>query len=335
MSRPGLGPVRRFIEIDSTNRYLADEARLGSPHGLVVVAGYQTAGRGRLGRRWDAPPGVNLLMSVLLRPGDDPAAPHAGVLAVALAAADACTAVAGVEPRLKWPNDLVVDDLKLAGILAEVIAAYATAGHATAGHATAGHATAGDATAGDATAGDTTAGDTTAGDTTAGDTTAGEMAASADGGPAVVVGLGVNVGWPPAPGSSEETEGLDPAGQEVLTQEVLGKATSLARLSDVPVDPDLLLAEVLEHLARRITDLFVPVGSETERLDLQPQAHQALIEEYRNRCVTLKRRVRVEEPSGSFTGVAVDVTGEGHLVVDTPSGRRVVLAGDVVHLHHA
>ncbi len=65
-----LGPVRRFDEIDSTNRYLADEARAGAAHGLVAVARHQTAGRGRLGRRWEAPPGTNLLVSILLRPSD-------------------------------------------------------------------------------------------------------------------------------------------------------------------------------------------------------------------------------------------------------------------------
>ncbi|MGH9018808.1 MAG: biotin--[acetyl-CoA-carboxylase] ligase, partial [Acidimicrobiales bacterium] len=56
--------VRRFAELDSTNRYLLDQARDGAATGLVVVAGHQTAGRGRLGRRWEAPAGANLLASV-------------------------------------------------------------------------------------------------------------------------------------------------------------------------------------------------------------------------------------------------------------------------------
>ncbi|HEY5026412.1 MAG TPA: hypothetical protein VII76_15655, partial [Acidimicrobiales bacterium] len=55
------GPVRRFAQIDSTNRYLLDEARAGAAEGTVAVADYQSAGRGRLGRRWEAPPGSNLL----------------------------------------------------------------------------------------------------------------------------------------------------------------------------------------------------------------------------------------------------------------------------------
>ena len=115
--------VRHFAEIDSTNRYLLDEARRGAADGLVAVADHQTAGRGRFDRRWEAPPGSSLLVSVLLRPAPEgdasPAGAHRAVMAVALALAEAVEAVAGVAPGLKWPNDLVVGDRKLAGLLAE------------------------------------------------------------------------------------------------------------------------------------------------------------------------------------------------------------------------
>ena len=291
-SPQGLGPVRRFSEIDSTNRYLADEARAGAPHGLVAVAEYQTAGRGRLGRRWDAPPGANLLFSVLLYPfadqdrgrdpdrardpghrSIDPVVSHLCSICVALAAADSCKQLAGVDPGLKWPNDLVVDDLKLAGVLAEVIGGTAN-------------------------------------------------------GAALVVGLGLNVGWPPKhpaeserPAAPEESPG---SGREVLQT-----ATSLARLSDVAVDPAMLLAGLLDNLGRRLTELHG-----TEGRQLHGPAHVAVMDEYRSRCVTLGRHVRVDQSSGSFHGVAVEVTDEGHLVVESPSGRRVVMAGDVVHLRH-
>lgn len=126
--------MRRFSEIDSTNRYLLDEARAGAPEGVVVVADHQTAGRGRLGRTWTAPAGSSLLMSVLLRPVLPPARLHLVTAAMALAAADACEAHSGVRPALKWPNDLIIRDLiiddcaiddpaagerKLAGVLGE------------------------------------------------------------------------------------------------------------------------------------------------------------------------------------------------------------------------
>jgi BirA family transcriptional regulator, biotin operon repressor / biotin---[acetyl-CoA-carboxylase] ligase len=111
--------VRRFAEIDSTNRYLLGEARGGAAEGLVAVADHQTAGRGRFDRRWEAPPGSSLLVSVLLRPAPHRDASHTAVMAVALALAEAVEDVAGVIAELKWPNDLVVGDRKLAGLLAE------------------------------------------------------------------------------------------------------------------------------------------------------------------------------------------------------------------------
>ncbi|MFP5375438.1 MAG: biotin--[acetyl-CoA-carboxylase] ligase [Acidimicrobiia bacterium] len=111
--------MRRLAEVGSTNRVALDLARSGAPEGVVVVASYQTAGRGRRGRAWEAAPGSSLLASVLLRPGLGADRLHLAVAAVALAAADACAAVAGFRPAVKWPNDLVVGDRKLAGVLAE------------------------------------------------------------------------------------------------------------------------------------------------------------------------------------------------------------------------
>jgi BirA family transcriptional regulator, biotin operon repressor / biotin---[acetyl-CoA-carboxylase] ligase len=106
-------------EVDSTNTYALHRARRGAPAGLVAVADHQTAGRGRRDRRWESPPGANLLASVLLRPGFAGDEVHLCAGAVALSAADACGAVAGVDPTLKWPNDLLLDGAKLAGVLAE------------------------------------------------------------------------------------------------------------------------------------------------------------------------------------------------------------------------
>jgi BirA family transcriptional regulator, biotin operon repressor / biotin---[acetyl-CoA-carboxylase] ligase len=113
------GEVRWLTEIDSTNRYLLDEARTGAPDGPVVVADHQQAGRGRLGRTWTAPPGASLLVSVLLRPGLAPDDRHLVVVAAAVAMAEAVSETTGVEAALKWPNDLLVGERKLAGILAE------------------------------------------------------------------------------------------------------------------------------------------------------------------------------------------------------------------------
>lgn len=85
----------------------------------MAVADHQTAGRGRFDRRWEAPPGSSLLVSVLVRPAPDGDDSHWAVMATALALAVAVEEEAGFSPGLKWPNDLVVGDRKLAGLLAE------------------------------------------------------------------------------------------------------------------------------------------------------------------------------------------------------------------------
>ena len=111
--------MRRFAEIDSTNRYVLARARSGAAEGLVAVADHQTAGRGRLGRTWVAPAGSSLLISVLFRPRLRADRLHLVTAAMALAACDACEAEVGLRPDVKWPNDVVVGEAKLAGVLAE------------------------------------------------------------------------------------------------------------------------------------------------------------------------------------------------------------------------
>ena len=110
-------------ETGSTNADLLAAARQGAESGAVLVADYQRAGRGRRGRSWEAVPGSSLLFSVLVRPGLPAEAAHLVTTALALSAVEACDALAGVRPGLKWPNDLVVADRKLAGVLAESVVA--------------------------------------------------------------------------------------------------------------------------------------------------------------------------------------------------------------------
>ena len=103
-------PHLHLRETTSTNDQARELATTGAPHGTLVTAGAQSAGRGRHGRRWSAPPGRALLMSVVLRE------PYALLpLAAAVAVARAC----GPEARVKWPNDVQLAGRKVAGILAE------------------------------------------------------------------------------------------------------------------------------------------------------------------------------------------------------------------------
>jgi len=297
------GPIRRFGEIDSTNRYLLDEARAGAPEGLVAVADYQSAGRGRLGRRWEAPPGANLLASVLLRPMLEPEELHLCTVAVALAATAACERGAGVVPDLKWPNDLLVRGRKLAGILAEAVPAGSGPGRTGPGR-------------------------------------------TSGGGMAVVVGLGLNVGWPPpdtttlptpvpddAVPDDAEPDAPDPdapdpdapdPGDTALSlggsEEPALVATSIWREARARPDPLAMLTLVLEELEGRLADLADAHG------------RRRLSAEYRRRCVTVGKEVRVSLPAEVLTGTATDITAEGHLIVDVGTGLRSVAAGDVVHL---
>jgi BirA family biotin operon repressor/biotin-[acetyl-CoA-carboxylase] ligase len=108
---PRLGRPRLHLrETGSTNLRARELAGAGAPHGTVVTTGHQTAGRGRQGRTWVAPPGRAILCSLVVRPADELLALRGG-----LAVAD----LAGAAARVKWPNDVLVGGRKVAGVLAE------------------------------------------------------------------------------------------------------------------------------------------------------------------------------------------------------------------------
>jgi BirA family biotin operon repressor/biotin-[acetyl-CoA-carboxylase] ligase len=254
-------------ETGSTNSDAMALARDGAAEGTVVVADHQSAGRGRGGRTWEAPPKASLLVSVLLRP---PAA-VAGLCAMAagVAMADAVSSVTGVTAGLKWPNDLVVDDRKLAGILAEA--------------------------------------DWPAGSTESG----GWRAPAPDERLVVVVGIGVNVNWPAD-----------------LPDDLAEIAVALNHLAGHDVDrPELLIAF--------LRDLGALYG---EMARSGPSSGSpAVLAAWKERSATLGRRVRVDLGTDDVEGTAVDITADGHLVVEPDDGTasRTFAVGDVVHLRPA
>lgn len=213
----------------------------------MAVADRQTAGRGRLDRTWEAPPGSALLVSVLLRPDILPTHLHSTTMAAAVAASDACEEVAGFRPLLKWPNDIVVGDRKLAGLLAEA-----------------------------------------------------EL--SGDRVDAVVVGMGLNVNWDRPPPELADTA--------IAASEVAGRI----------IDRGALLDRFLERLEEHYGALVEPGGWRGTLLN------------YRRLSATLGQEVRVELAHETFTGRAVEVTSEGHLLVEIDGEVRRVSAGDVIHL---
>ncbi len=212
--------------------------------GLVLATDHQTAGRGRLDRRWDAPEGTNLTFSTLLRPDwlDEPRAgpDRRGLVTSALA-------VSVVEVLMAMGLDAAG---KVAGILAELVT--------------------------------------------------GER-------PAIVMGLGLNVGWPP-PESAISGEPV-PLG-----------ATSLAG-AGIRVDRWRVMVDVLVAFDRQLADPDRPDGPERLRRD-----HLAV-------SATVGHRVSVESPSGNLVGESVDLTVDSVLVVEPDGGQPVeVHAGDVTHL---
>ncbi len=124
--------IIRLHTVASTQAWVADWAEMGAREGLVLIAREQTAGRGRLARRWESPPG-GLYLSLLLRPAIPLAQANQLTMLVSLAAIDACRAVANVYPRPKWPNDLLLNGRKLAGALTELASEGARLRHAVIG----------------------------------------------------------------------------------------------------------------------------------------------------------------------------------------------------------
>jgi len=113
------GDLYYYPSVGSTNDRAKELAEAGCPHGTVVIADEQTAGRGRAGRGWFTPAGAALAFSVVLRPPEAPADDLAGWTAVgALSVRDGLAAL-GAEAEIKWPNDVLLARRKSAGVLAE------------------------------------------------------------------------------------------------------------------------------------------------------------------------------------------------------------------------
>lgn len=238
-------------ETGSTNADLAAAARAGAGHGTVLVSDHQSAGRGRLGRTWTAPPGTGIAMSVLLRP-EVPTVRWTWLpLLTGLAVSDALRQAHDLPADLKWPNDVLVLDRKICGVLAERV--------------------------------------------------------ETDDGPAVVLGMGINVSLTtdqlPVPSATSVTLALAALGAP-----------------GVPVSRTALVSTVLLDL-QRILRHWSDVGDE------------AVAVSYRERCGTLGRQVSVQLGDGSAVeGLAESVDASGRLVLRTDEGRRTFGAGDVVHL---
>ena len=244
-------------ETGSTNADLAAAARDGAPAGRVLVADHQSAGRGRLGRTWTAPPGSGIAMSVLLRP-DVPLDRWTWLpLLAGLAVSDGIRQETDLPANLKWPNDVLLLGKKVCGVLAERVETST--------------------------------------------------------GPAVVIGMGINVHL-----SAEQLP--------VPTATSLALALAELGVPNVPVSRTSLLSTTLRSLERILRHWDEVAG--VRDADADPLALA-----YRERCTTIGREVRISLSDGSAVeGVARDVDASGRLVLETAGGTQTFGAGDVVHL---
>lgn len=121
LARLNLGGLRYFDSIGSTNDEALDWAANGAPNFSLVIADEQTQGRGRLARRWYTPKGSGLAFSLILRPTTfSQPHPSRNIGAAALSIAEFCSGL-GLAPRIKWPNDILLNGKKAAGILIEAV----------------------------------------------------------------------------------------------------------------------------------------------------------------------------------------------------------------------
>jgi len=205
---------------------------------MVVVADEQTAGRGRQGRTWSAPPGTSLLASWVFRPLPSDPALFALLAGVAVARALEALGVPGA--RLKWPNDVQLAGKKLAGTLGDAVTAP-------------------------------------------------------DGG-ALVLGIGVN------------------ARQSAADLGELAAMATSCRIEGHEVDRLALLARITAQL---------------DLLAASPDERRTALDEWRSRSSVLGREVEVRGAAGSVRGLAREVAEDGALVLETASGDRRILAGEV------
>ena len=294
--------VRRVPETGSTNADLSQLAQKGAPSGTVLVADYQTHGRGRHSRKWESPPGETLLFSILLRPACR--VEDFGWLTqlAGLSICDVCQDFTGVEAWLKWPNDVLAREKKLAGILAEAIFGKGTDHALVLG---VGFNINWPKSAETAIA---SASQFRFPATSLLDLLASQAEAETQGAPLAATRSPATQSPAPQPPATRSPATRSPATQSPATQ---------------PLDTMAVLDAFLGNFKLRLDQIE------------QPGWHQSLRAEVKCRSATIGQKVMVELKEKSILGKAVDISLTGALVLepqDGPAGRRVeIMAGDVIH----
>ena len=301
----------RFSEVEwvertgSTNADLRERAEQGSPEGIVLVADYQTQGRGRRDRKWESPPKASLLVSLLLRPNCLPEEFAWLTHMAGLAVADVCRETTGAEARLKWPNDVVVDDMKLAGVLAEAVPEVPRASGKKL-------------------------------ESTGRGEKGKPLGSDESGKLAVVLGIGVNVSWPDAKSQPSGFNNV-PVSLKALAERTAARSdASAADLPSQLPDRSDLLVKLLCNFEQR----YARVGQPDWSAELRAEAKQrsATLGRRISVAMTLPKGASPSLAQNEIQGIAEDITPSGSLLVATdatseePANQLEITAGDVVHL---
>ncbi len=244
--RPLVSYFSYLEEADSTNHVCKRLWEEGKPDFSLVIAEEQTKGKGRMGREWIAPKGSGLFMSFLFRPDMMTEQVTFITLTTGLCVANAIQKITGLDTKIKWPNDVIINGKKVCGILAELSGELGRVDY-------------------------------------------------------VVVGIGININLK----------------KEDLAEELKQKATSLLIERGEEVDRTSLAEQVILEMK--------------QKMDFRKNFDKdAILKEYREKCVTLHKEVKVITPWESFFGKAVDIGENGNLVIEKADGtKREVMAGDV------
>ena len=238
-------------KVDSTNNVVKELVLENAREGIVVIADTQTSGRGRHDREWHSPSG-GLYLSIVLRPRlSVEETPLMGLLA-GVAVASAIEQISPLEVKLKWPNDIMIKEKKLGGILSELM----TVGSDVLG---------------------------------------------------VIIGIGVNQN----------------VNMNDIPKEIRRRSTSMLEEIDGVTSRARLAAAIINEINRLLTLVEIE------------KSFSIVLDEWRSRTSTLGRWVFVEEGTSKYEGAAVEIEGDGSLVLDT--GNRGVIRikiGDVHHLDY-
>ena len=233
-----------FSVLDSTNSMAKKLALKGAPEGTTVLTEHQTRGKGRMERTWESPAGVNILCSIILYPPLDVASVFKLTMIASVATVTAIEKTTSLKPRIKWPNDVYINNRKVCGILSEVSSSGSSVEH-------------------------------------------------------VILGIGINVNFDTSPYHQI---------RDTATSLMMEKGRKISRIS--------LLKNLLIETGKRYQELLS--GDTT-----------GIRRDWKQKCMVLGKQVRIISGESEISGIARDITENGHLVLERNNALKEIVFGDL------